>query len=84
MPKTVGDNHFWKQFCKSLYVSPSANYVPTLSDLAAQIRNVLSSCLTWEANDSNFLGGRFFKNILQVFNNNNNNWAFETITWWNA
>jgi len=49
-----------------------------------QLRFGLSSCKEWGAEDGNFILERFYKMILELFEDMEDEWVIETLAWWNA
>jgi hypothetical protein len=48
-----------------------------------QARFGLCSCIDWGTEDGNFILQRFYKIILELFEDEDDDWVITTLKWWN-
>lgn len=54
-----------------------------LTSSLEQVCHALSSCRTWQLDDGDFHGGEFFDSIVKLFKDDEE-WAADTLRWWNT
>lgn len=62
------------------------NHLPYLClsfESFVQARFALSSCEEWGAEDGNFILEAFYKVIMELFEDEEDQWVIDTLDWWN-